>query len=84
MMSINLTIQTRTNFYTYRLYQPVQESRSDAGSSLQRLQSERPVVRVGSLAPNFGQGRMDLPTNPSINLRSSSCAIASSWSGACW
>lgn len=46
-MSINSTILRQTIFYTYRLYQPVQESRSDAGSFLRRPPSERPVIRVG-------------------------------------
>jgi hypothetical protein len=37
-----------TFFNTYRLCQPVWESRSDAGSFLLRPQLERPVLRVGS------------------------------------
>ena len=53
--------------YTYRLYQPVPESRSDAGSFLRRPQSERPVIRVGGLSTESRRTRPHISTHQSFN-----------------
>ena len=42
------------------------------------------VLSPETQAPHLNKGFIFLPTSPSINLRSSSCAMANSWSGDCW